>query len=100
MVTLSSQSSHGLERGAIQAPLNAMEVGPPGDDCPHDLTVAGCDDKVVCILPTNRSTGGVETYRRRLPPQAIAQRPEVAHRASASAAFGGISPLGRRRWPT
>eukprot|EP00971_Amphidinium_carterae_P089916 1780036-Amphidinium_carterae.1 len=70
--------------------LMALSVGP---------CLAGSDHKVVRILPPNRSTWGVETFRRRCPPQAIAERPKVAHGASAGAPSGGLSPLSLRRRP-
>eukprot|EP00971_Amphidinium_carterae_P268105 5319121-Amphidinium_carterae.1 len=61
--------------------------------------MTGSNHEVVCLLPPDRATGGVEASRLRLPPQAIAQRAEVSHRASASASFLGVSPLRRRGWP-
>eukprot|EP00971_Amphidinium_carterae_P227558 4513836-Amphidinium_carterae.2 len=68
VVTLSCQSSHGLDGRAIQTAFNALKVGPPGRDRLHDLAVAGCDHEVVSILPPNHAARRVETSRFRLPP--------------------------------
>eukprot|EP00971_Amphidinium_carterae_P336326 6472631-Amphidinium_carterae.3 len=55
--------------------------------------MAGSNRKVVRILPTDRSTGGVESSRFRHPTQAVAEGLEVSQGPSASAALGGTSPL-------